>query len=72
MTPTAAYRKVPTDQAKMASAAIAIRALVNSGSSTAAAVATDWLATIQMNHEPFASASTGRRRWPSSAIQGTR
>ena len=37
----------------------------------AAATATDWLATTQMNQVPFAVASTGRSCGPSTAVHGT-
>lgn len=41
------------------------------GSMVAAAIATDWLATTQMNQVPFASATIGRCCRPRAAVQGT-
>ena len=48
-----------------------MRPLVTTTSRLAAAMATDWLATTQMNQVPFALVSTGRSACPSTALQGT-
>ena len=71
MMPAEAYRKMPTDQATTASMASGRRPASTNGSIDAAATATDWLDTTQMNQVPFAAATTGRELRPSTAVQGT-
>ena len=68
----AAYRNTPTDQLRTAITASPGRSPAHTGSRVAATTATDWLATTQTNHDPFADATTGRSVRPSTAIHGMR
>ena len=69
-TPTAAYRHMPTDQAKTATTASAARSPGRCGCSVAAEAATDCAATTQMNQVPLALTSTGRSARASTAVHG--
>ena len=57
--PAAPYRNTPTDQDMIASTASSCRTGSKTGSMVAAATATDWPATTQMNQVLVAVASTG-------------
>lgn len=70
-TATAAYKKVPTAQENTATSASSRRPVPTVGSRAAASTATDWLATTQMNHVPFAPVSAGRIEGLSTAVHGT-
>src|SRR5690625_5216064 len=62
---------MPTDQLITASVPRAWAKRSVWGSKDAAATATDWLATTQMNQVPLALATTGRARRPRTAVHGT-
>ena len=62
---------MPTDQAATASRATSSRPDDTWGSTLAAAAATDWLATTQMNHVPLTCRSTGRSSRARTAAHGT-
>ena len=55
----------------MASTDSGWRAASNTDSRLAETMATDWLATTQMNQVPLAAATTGRSCCPSTALHGT-
>src|SRR6185312_5530635 len=69
-TAVAPYSSTPTDQATTATSARADRAASARGSSVAAAIAIDGLATTQMNQVPFAVATTDRFCLLSAAVHG--
>ena len=65
----AARKTPPTTRRPRGSPGTASQSLKTT-SRVAAETATDWLATTQMNHVPFASATTGRSDRPSTALHG--